>query len=86
MMPLSSSTVETKAEEQEENKDSKKSGAAVGFGSQGSKRKEAETALTQTKIKTQVNDTRVRISMSRAAEKSRLYSKYDIQKYDLKGS
>jgi len=82
---LSSSTVETKPKEQEESKDSKKSGA-VGFGSQGSKRKEAETALTQTKIKTQVNDTRVRISMSKAAEKPRLYSKYDIQKYDLKGS
>jgi nitric oxide reductase NorQ protein len=77
--------VETKPKESEESKDSKKTGA-VGFGSQGSKRKEAETAFTQTKIKTQVNDTRVRISMSKAVEKSRLYSKYDIQKYDLKGS
>jgi nitric oxide reductase NorQ protein len=78
--------VETKPKESEESKDSKKSGAAVGFGSQGSKRKEAELALTQTKIKTQVNDTRVRISMSKATQKPPLYSKYDIQKYDLKGS
>jgi len=79
---LSSSVVQTKDKESEGGKEEKKS-SSVGFGSQGSKRREEATVLSQTKIKTEVNDTRVRISVSKAVEKSSLYSKYNVGKYDL---
>ena len=79
---LSSSVVQTNDKESEGSKEEKKS-SSVGFGSQGSKRREEATVLSQTKIKTEVNDTRVRISVSKAAEKSSLYSKYNVGKYDL---
>jgi len=79
---LSSSVAEVKDKESERGKDGKKS-SSVGFGSQGSKRREETTVLSQTKIRTEVNDTRVRISVSKAAEKSSLSSKYNIGKYDL---
>lgn len=83
---MSSSVVEVKDKEKEaeggKEKETKKS-SSVGFGSQGSKRREEAVVLSQTKISTEVNDARVRISVSKAVEKPQSYSKYNVDKYDL---
>ena len=70
------------AQVSEKEKEKEKSGP-LGFGSQGSKKKGEVVQLSQTKINTEIDHTKLRISISKATEKPSLYSKYDIGKYDL---
>jgi nitric oxide reductase NorQ protein len=71
------------AQASEKEKEKEKSGS-LGFGSQGSKKKVGEgVPLSQTRIKAEIDHTKLRISISKATEKPSLCSKYDVGKYDL---
>lgn len=55
---------------------------SMGFGHQG-RRKKREIILEEKRIKTEINNIKVNVSMTKPASKSPLISKYGVEKYDL---
>jgi len=71
---MSSSAITTKEKEES---------AALGFGFQGGKKQKEKIRFNETKISTKINETRLLLSIREPEQKSQLYEKYGISKYDL---
>lgn len=61
----------------------KEESAALGFGVQGGKKQKEKIRFNETKISTKINETRLLLSIRKPEQKSQLYEKYGISKYDL---
>jgi nitric oxide reductase NorQ protein len=61
----------------------KEESASMGFGFQGGKKKKEEVRFDETQIKTEVNHAKLLLSIRKPVQKSPLYAKYGISKYDL---